>query len=45
MNSQEDPLTASMVAFCTLGAMSDRVHVSRRISKKFQHLVRSNSIF
>ncbi|VXC78364.1 conserved hypothetical protein [Enterobacterales bacterium 8AC] len=28
-----------------LGAMSDRVHVSLRISKKFQHLVRSNSVF
>lgn len=28
-----------------LGAMSDRVHVSLRISKKFQHLVRNNSVF
>ncbi|MFI8418185.1 MlaD family protein [Serratia sp. NPDC078593] len=28
-----------------LGAMSDRVHVSLRISKKYQHLVRNNSVF
>ncbi|WP_114194047.1 PqiB family protein [Edaphovirga cremea] len=28
-----------------LGAMSDRVHVTLRISKKFQHLVRNNSVF
>ncbi|AJW28998.1 hypothetical protein Z042_26235 [Chania multitudinisentens RB-25] len=29
----------------SLGAMSDRVLVSLRISKKFQHLVRNNSVF
>jgi len=28
-----------------LGAMSDRVHVALRISKKYQHLVRNNSVF
>ena len=28
-----------------LGAMSDRVHVSLRVSKKYQHLVRNNSVF
>ncbi|WP_260515097.1 PqiB family protein [Serratia fonticola] len=28
-----------------LGAMSDRVHVSLRVSKKYQHLVRNNTVF
>ncbi|HHB1424520.1 TPA: MlaD family protein [Serratia odorifera] len=28
-----------------LGAMSDRIHVALRISKKYQHLVRNNSVF
>ncbi|MGP1220861.1 MlaD family protein [Serratia sp. CY36394] len=28
-----------------LGAMSDRVHAALRISKKYQHLVRNNSVF
>lgn len=28
-----------------LGAMSDRVHVALRISKKYQNLVRNNSVF
>ncbi|VEA73258.1 paraquat-inducible protein B [Serratia rubidaea] len=28
-----------------LGAMSDRVHVALRVSKKYQHLVRNNSVF
>ncbi len=28
-----------------LGAMSDRIHVALRISKKYQYLVRNNSVF
>ncbi|PLR41538.1 MCE family protein [Chimaeribacter californicus] len=28
-----------------LGSMGDRVHVTLRISKKYQHLVRNNSVF
>jgi len=29
----------------SLGAMADRVHITLRISKKYQHLVRNNSVF
>ncbi|WON78801.1 PqiB family protein [Serratia sp. UGAL515B_01] len=38
-------LEVGTVTGFSLGEMSDRVHVKLRISKKFQHLVRNNTIF
>lgn len=38
-------LEVGTVTGFNLGAMSDRVQVSLRISQKFQHLVRQNTVF